>query len=500
MSERPALPGTYAELLSTVTVPLERRPDGDVVASRPVHDPATGQVIGLAPVHGAEEVEEAVAAAKDIQPEWASWSSAERAEVLNRAADAVEAVAEPLAELLSRETGKPLNGPNARFEVGACVAWLRTAASLEVPVETVVDDRGTGGTRATLTWRPVGIVGAIGPWNWPMMISVWQIAPALRMGNAVIVKPSENTTLSVLALGWVLNQVLPEGVLTVVPGEREVGAVIAGHPDIRKVMFTGSTATGRRIVEASAGNLKRLTLELGGNDAGIVLPDLFDGASAERHREIAETLFWGAFINTGQTCAALKRLYVPDAIYDEVCEALLEVARSVPMGVGLEEENLLGPLQNRDQFDIVDRLVEDAKTSGGVDGGGARVLCGGFPDREAAGNFYPTTLVADISGDAALVTEEQFGPALPIVRYTNLDEAVAEANRLDVGLGASVWSADAAAAREVAARLEAGTVWINNHGAVDPRIPFGGVKGSGYGLEFGVEGLKAVAVAQVING
>lgn len=187
MTELPTLPTTVAELLSTVTVPLERRPDGDVVSFRPVHDPATGQVIGLAPVHGAEEVDEAVAVARDIQPEWASWSSAERAEVLNRAADAVDAVAGPLAELLSRETGTPLNGPNVRFEVGACSAWLRTAASIEVPEETVVDDvddRASGGTRATLTWRPVGIVGAIGPWNWPMMISIWQIAP--RCGWAML--------------------------------------------------------------------------------------------------------------------------------------------------------------------------------------------------------------------------------------------------------------------------------------------------------------------------
>lgn len=489
-----SLPATYDELLSLVTVPLDRRPDGDVVASRLVRDPSSGVVIGLAPVHGAEEVDEAVAAAKDIQPEWASWSHAERSAALNRAAEAVEASAEPLAELLSRENGKPLNGANARFEIAACATWLRSAASLEIPDETIVDETATGGTRATLSWHPVGIVGAIGPWNWPLMISVWQIAPALRMGNAVIVKPSQYSTLSVLALCWVINQALPDGVLTVVPGQGEVGAVIAAHPEIGKVMFTGSAATGRRIVEASAGNLKRLTLELGGNDAGIILPDIFAGAEAQRRREIADTLFWGAFLNTGQTCAALKRLYVPDAVYDEVCDALLEVAREVPMGRGLDEENLLGPLQNRAQFEIVDRLVEDAKSSG------ARVLCGGFPDRDAPGNFYPTTLVADIAPDAALVVEEQFGPALPIVRYTDLDEAVAEANRLDVGLGASVWSADAAAAREVAARLEAGTVWINNHGVVDPRIPFGGVKGSGYGLEFGVEGLKAVAVAKVVNG
>lgn len=491
MSAPKSLPATYRELLSLVTVPLERRPDGDVVASRPVHDPATGEVIGLAPVHGAEEVDEAVEAARDIQPDWASWRSGERADLLEKAADAVEQVAEPLAELLSRETGKPLNGPNARFEVGACVNWLRTAASLEVPVETVVDD---GGTRATLRWRPVGIVGAIGPWNWPMMITVWQTASALRMGNAVIVKPSENTTLSVLALCAVLNEVLPPGVLTVVPGEREVGAVIAGHPEIRKVLFTGSTSTGRRIVEASAGNLKRLTLELGGNDAGIVLEDIFDGADADRRRSVVEDMFWGAFINTGQTCAALKRLYVPDSVYDEVCSGLAEVARQVPMGRGLEEGNLLGPLQNRSQFDIVDGLVEDARASG------ARILCGGNPVRDAPGFFYPATLVADIAPDARLVEEEQFGPVLPVVRYSDLEWAVSEANRSEAGLGASVWSSRPEGAREVASRLEAGTVWINAHGAVDPRIPFGGVKGSGYGLEFGVEGLKAVSVPQVING
>lgn len=498
------LPKTYAELLSIVAVPVDRRPDdedGDSVSSRMVHDPATGDVIALAPIRGAEDVDAAIAAATKIQPEWASWSHEERSEALNRAADAVEAVAEPLAELLSRETGKPLNGPNARFEVGACAAWLRTAAALELPSETVVDD---GTTRATLSWRPLGIIGAIGPWNWPMMISVWQIAPALRMGNAVVVKPSENSPLSVLALGWVLNQALPEGVLTVVPGEREVGAKIVRHPEIRKVMFTGSTETGRRIVEASAPNLTRLTLELGGNDPGIVLDDIFDGKDESERRTIAEALFWGAFINTGQTCAAMKRLYVSDAVYDSVCSELLAVAKDVPMGRGLEEQNLLGPLQNRAQFEIVDRLVDDAKRRGGatLDGmiEGARVLCGGFPDRDAPGYFYPTTLVADIAPDAALVEEEQFGPALPIVRYSDIEWAVSEANRLDVGLGASVWSSNLERARGVANRLEAGTVWINNHGAVDPRIPFGGVKGSGYGLEFGVEGLKAVAAARVING
>jgi phenylacetaldehyde dehydrogenase len=451
---------------------------------RTILDPATGQPVGVAPVHTVQDLERAIAAAAAAQPAWAALGHDARNAALLRAADAVERSAEELARLLSREQGKPLNGPNARFEVGACAAWLRAAAATPLDPETVVDD---GETRAELHYRPIGVVGAIGPWNWPMMITVWQLAPALRMGNAVVVKPSEFTPLSVLALVHVLNQELPEGLLTAVSGGRDVGEALAGHPAIGKIMFTGSTATGKAIIKSSADTVKRLTLELGGNDAGIVLPDADPKA-------IAEGLFWGAFINTGQTCAALKRLYVHDAIYDAVCEELTAVAAAMPMGNGLDEASVLGPLQNRQQYDIVATLVNAARESGG------RVLLGGNPDPDQPGHFYPTTLVADIDNNNPLVTEEQFGPALPIIRYGTVDEAVTMANALDVGLGASVWSADTAEARKVAARIQAGTVWINKHGAVDPRIPFGGAKQSGYGLEFGVEGLKALGVPQVING
>lgn len=447
-------------------------------------DPATGQLLGQVRFRTVDELDSAIDRARLAQRAWAERSDEDRTGLLLRAADAIDAAAEPLAELLSREQGKPLNGPNARFEVGACANWLRATATTPLPGEVLFDDESG---HAEIHYRPIGVVGAVGPWNWPMMITTWQIAPALRMGNSVVVKPSEYTPLSVLALADVINGVLPEDIVQVLPGGGDLGQRLSSHPDVGKLMFTGSTATGQAIIKASADTVKRLTLELGGNDPGIVLPDVDP-------RAIAEDLFWGAFINTGQTCAALKRLYVHTDVYDDVCAALVEVAAKMPMGRGLDEANVLGPLQNRQQFDIVARLVEAARAAG------ATILLGGDPDHRAVGNFYPTTLVADIDNSNPLVAEEQFGPALPIVRYDDLDRAIEWANGLDTGLGASVWSANATSARAVAARLQAGTVWINSHGGVHPMIPFGGVKKSGYGLEFGVEGLKGVSVPQVING
>lgn len=471
---------TYEDLLAAVAL---NESDAKTQQSQEIINPATGQSLGYAPQSTTADVDAAVEAARQAQKELAKLTDKERCDLLLEAADAVEAAAEPLAQLLSREQGKPLNGPNARFEVGACSAWLRATASFASPDYTAVDDD----IKATVTYRPLGVVGAVGPWNWPMMITVWQVAPALRMGNAVIVKPSEYTPLSVLALVKVINEVLPAGVLQVITGGGEIGAALTTHAGIDKIMFTGSTATGKRIVESSSGNLARVTLELGGNDAGIVLDDVDPTA-------IAGDLFWGAFINTGQTCAAMKRVYVPAALYDATVAALTDIVKASPMGVGIEEENVLGPLQNKAQFDIVDDLVNKAKESG------ARVVVGGDPDYDAPGYFYPATLVADIHPDNPLVVEEQFGPALPIIKYDDLDWAIEQANKLDVGLGSSVWSSNRERALEVAARLEAGTTWINSHGAVDPRVPFGGIKSSGYGVEFGTEGLKGLAYPHIING
>ena len=464
---------TYENLLAAITVD-----DGE-----PVYNPATGELVGNTKMSTPADVDTAVACARDAQKSWGALSHAERSAYLHKAADAVNASAEALAQVLAREVGKPLNGPNARFEAGACEAWLRANADFELEEEVLVDDDSG---KSVMSYVPIGVVGAIGPWNWPMMISVWQLAPALRMGNTVVMKPSENTPLSVQALVAVLNQVLPNHVLQVVPGAGDIGQAVSEHPGIDKIMFTGSTKTGQAIMRSAATDMKRVTLELGGNDAGIVLDDI-------NVQDMAEDIFWGAFINTGQTCAALKRLYVPAAIYDELVEALGKIAAETPMGQGVSEENVLGPLQNEAQQKIVAGLVEDARDSG------ARIVTGGNPQADQSGYFYPATIVADIDQNNPLVQIEQFGPALPIIKYDDLDQAIEWANELEVGLGSSVWSSNPTRAREVADRLIAGTTWVNKHGAIDPRVPFGGVKKSGMGLEFGVEGLKQVALPKVTS-
>lgn len=462
-------------LLDAVSVPAEE--------GRAIPDAATGETIGYAPQHTVDDLERAIAEARAAQPAWAALGHAERRRILHAIADDIEANAEELAVILSREQGKPLDGPNARYEVGAAAVWTRNAADASLEPELLVEQDGK---RAELHYVPLGVVGAIGPWNWPILITVWQIAPALRVGNTVVVKPSKNTPLSVLALIEIYNRHLPAGTLHAISGDRGVGSAIASHPGLNKITFTGSTETGRRIVESSAQNLARLTLELGGNDAGIVLP----GSDVQ---QIAEGLFWGAFINTGQTCAALKRLYVHESQYEEVVSALAQIAASIPIGNGLQPGNVLGPLQNRAQFDIVAQLVEDARA------GGARIVTGGEAAPELGTNFYRPTIVADIADGARLVDEEQFGPALPIIKYSDLEDAIAAANGLEFGLGASVWSSDVEAAKEVATRVEAGTVWINSHGVLNPLVPFGGSKQSGYGLEFSSHGLQAFAGTKVIS-
>lgn len=451
-------------------------------------NPATGEVLGKVPHSSREQVAQAVAAARAAQPGWAARPDAERKALMMKLAEAIKANAEPLAEWVTREQGKPLGGvgpdqvPGARFELWGCEVWTQVPASLDLPVELAFEDDTR---RDEVHRRPYGVIAAIAPWNWPLLIAIWQIVPSLRAGNTVVIKPSEYTSICTLEMVRIMAEILPPGVLNTVSGPGEVGAALVENPDVDKIMFTGSGPTGAKIAAAAAKNLTPTTMELGGNDAAIVLPDADPKA-------IAMGLFWGAFLNMGQTCACAKRLYVPDSLHDAVVAELKGLAEAMPMGDGMLPGTVMGPIQNRMQFDKVSRLVERARQDG------ATIVCGGKP-AAGAGNFYPLTIVTDIADGAPLVDEEQFGPVLPVIRYREVDDAIASANRLDVGLGASVWSSDIGRARDVAARVQAGTVWINQHGMIHPMVPFGGVKGSGHGVEFGVEGLKAVTQPQVIS-
>lgn len=470
----------------------------NLVAGLPVHSPetfasvspSTGEVLAQVPVSTPEQVDAAVAAARAAQPAWAALPDAERAAVLNRVADLLKEHAALLADWIAREQGKPLGGvgpdqvPGARFEAWACEGWTRATAALSLGTEVVFEDETR---RDELQRLPHGVIAAIAPWNWPLMIAIWQIVPALRTGNTVVIKPSEYTPAGTLEMVRLISAALPPGVLNTVSGAGPVGARLAAHPQVDKVLFTGSGPTGERIAAQAAARLMPVTLELGGNDAAIVLPD----ADLDT---IAPGLFWGAFLNMGQTCACIKRLYVPESLHDALVERLRALAETLPMGDPLAEGTVMGPVQNRMQLDKIGRLLRLAREAG------ATVVCGGAP-QPGPGLFHPLTIVTGLKDGDALVDEEQFGPVLPVIRYRDgdLDGVVASANRLDLGLGASVWGRDAATLRAVAERLEAGTVWINQHGMVHPMVPFGGHKRSGSGVEFGLEGLRSLTRTRVIS-
>ncbi len=447
----------------------------------PVANPSSGDVVGYMPLGSEADLDRAVAAATEAFKIWSQVSNEERASACRAVAEKINEHAEELAQILTREQGKPLNGLGSRFEIGGALAWTRHTAELDLPVEVLQDDNEG---RVELHRKPIGVVGSITPWNWPVMIACWHIVPAVRAGNTVVIKPSPLTPLSTIRLVEIMNEVLPPGVVNIITGENNIGAALSAHPGIAKMTFTGSTETGKKVMASAVATLKRLTLELGGNDAGIVLPDADPKA-------IVEGLFWGAFINNGQTCAALKRLYVHDSIYEEVCRGLADYASKIAVGDGLDETSILGPIQNEMQFNKVRELVDDARANGG------RILTGGAP-MDRPGYFYPITLVADVDHGVRLVDEEQFGPALPIIRYSNVDEVIARANQNPAGLGGSVWSADAQKAKRYAMQLECGSVWINKHGTIQPNAPFGGVKQSGMGVEFGAEGLKEFTTIQTV--
>jgi acyl-CoA reductase-like NAD-dependent aldehyde dehydrogenase len=445
-----------------------------------VIDPSTGEVFERAPEATREQLDQAVEAARRAFPAWSATPVAERRRRLLAAADAIESQAERIGRVLTREQGKPL--AMAIGEAHGTVGWLRATAAIDLPVEIAQDDAFV---RAEIHRRPLGVVAAITPWNFPVVMAAWKIAPALVTGNTIVLKPSPYTPLSTLLLGEILREVFPAGVLNVLSGGDELGRWMTAHPGFAKIGFTGSVDTGKAIMAAAAPDLKRITLELGGNDAGIVLPDADVAA-------IAPKLFEAAFVNSGQACTALKRLYVHDSIHDEMCARLVEIGRAKKVGPGTESDVDLGPLNNEMQFRRVTELVEDAKRNG------ARILLGGEPMKRP-GYFYPVTLVADVTDGMRLVDEEQFGPVMPILRFSDVDDAIERANALKYGLGGSVWTRDTERGVSLASRLECGTAWVNQHLQVGPHLPFGGMKWSGLGRENGVCGLEAYTEIQVRN-
>lgn len=464
----------------------QNTPHAALAAEFDVINPATGAVAGTCPAQTSEDLDAAVAAARKAFPAWAATSEADRQAALMRIADAMEAEMPALAQLITEEQGKPLGaygGKGSMFETGGSIAWTRATAGFELPVKVLSDDDSM---RVELHHKPLGVVASITPWNWPLLIAIWHVIPALRTGNTVVVKPSSMTPLATRRFVEIANTVLPAGVLNIVTGEGGLGAAMASHPGVDKIVFTGSTPTGRRIMANAADTLKRLTLELGGNDAGIVLDDADPAA-------IAAGIFDGAFINNGQTCAALKRLYVPESLHDALCDELVKIAASVKTANGLEDGADFGPLQNKAQYDFVRELADDARAQG------ATILTGGAAPADQDGYFYPITLVSNIGKGSRLVEEEQFGPILPIIKYADLEEVIAEANDCEVGLGGSVWSSDPDRAAAVAKRLECGTVWVNGHGGLAPHVPFGGVKQSGFGVEFGAEGMSEYTSLQAVH-
>lgn len=452
------------------------------VETFPVFNPSTMTTVGESPKATMEDLNLIIADAKSAFPNWSGTPYAFRQDYINQIADALETHKEELASLITQEQGKPIGAPlGSMFEMGGAVAWTRYTATLEMPVKILQDDENV---HIELHHRPIGVVASITPWNWPLMIAIWHIIPAILAGNTVVCKPSPYTPLSTLRMIELMNEILPKGVVNSVAGGDELGAAISSHPDINKIVFTGSTNTGKKVMQSSADSLKHLTLELGGNDAGIVLSDC-------NPNEIAPGLFWGAFINNGQTCAAMKRLYVHRSIYNEVCTALTTFSRSVIMGDGFDKNSELGPIQNKMQFDVVNQLVKRSIQQGG------KVLLGGPVESENT-LFFPITLIAVENNKNALVQNEQFGPALPIIPFDTVDEAIHMANDNSAGLGGSVWSNDKQAAAQIAVQMECGTVWLNKHGAIQPNAPFGGTKSSGLGVEFGEEGLLANTTMQCI--
>ncbi len=444
-----------------------------------VINPATGEPFARCPKADSDLVNHAIAAAKAAFSAWSATPIDERAALIARVADRLEERLNEFASLLTREQGKPLD--QAAFEIAGSVYTLRTFAGMRPRTVTL---REQDGNKVTEHRTPLGVVAAITPWNFPVVLAMNKIGPALVTGNTMVLKPAPTTPLTTLLFGEICAEILPPGVINIVCDENDLGEILTAHPDVAKVAFTGSTETGKKVLTSAAGNLKRVTLELGGNDAAIVLDDVEPALAARK-------IFEGAMSNAGQICVAIKRAYVPEAMYDRVCDELAQLAKNTVVDDGSKQGAKVGPIQNAKQFERVKELLADANERGTVIAGGAPL--------DRPGYFIPPTIVRDLDDDAPLVREEQFGPVLPVLKYRDIDEVINRANDSKYGLGGSVWGRDVARATEIAMRIDSGTVWVNQYLAIDPAIPFRGARQSGMGSELGQAGLEEYTQPHIVN-
>ena len=458
--------------------------DGELVTTAGTMDvinPATEEVVGQVPSAGQDELDRAVEAARRAFQSWKKTTPEERQKVVQGIAATIKENADELFRLLTSEQGKPHNQAQQEIYGAAGLAAAQSTLRLEDVINQDDD------TRLSRTRRvPVGVVGGIVPWNFPIMMAIQKIVPALVAGCTIVLKPSPFTPLTTLRIAELIKDVVPAGTVNIITGPDELGPMITSHPGIDKITFTGSTATGKKIMEGASKDLKRITLELGGNDASIVLAD----ADVEK---VAEQLFWSSFSNAGQVCIAAKRIYIHEDIYDDLSKAIAAYAKTVKVGDGAQQGTGVGPIQNKKQFERVCELIQDAKDQG------YQFLTGGDVDPSGTGYYVPITILDNPPEDARIVAEEQFGPVMPLMKFATVDEAIERANASEYGLAGAVWTADAEQGVAVAERMETGTVWVNEFMHLSPFAPFGGHKQSGIGAEYGIDGLKEFTYPQVIT-
>lgn len=444
-----------------------------------VINPATGEPFATAPDCSKAQLDAAVASAKSAFKSWRQTPIAERQAMVAKAGDLLIANADEMARLFTREQGRPVEA--AKQEIEGAGRWMKAVAQMSPPTHV---SEASDAQLIETQYVPLGVICAIAPWNFPVNLAMWKVAPALVTGNTMVLKPSPFTPLCTLKIGEMFQNIFPPGVLNVISGGDELGPMMTSHPGFAKISFTGSTATGKRVMESAAKDLKRVTLELGGNDAAIVLPDVDLDA-------VAHKIFLGAFFNSAQICVATKRLYVHEDVYDGLRDRLAAIAGAAKVGDGAEQGTVLGPIQNKRQYDRVMALLEDAKAN-------QLTLIQGAAIPDTSGYFVPVTIVDNPPEHSRVVQEEAFGPILPMLKFSNIDDVIDRANASEYGLGGSVWCADPDKALEIARRMETGTVWVNQVLNLRPDTPFAGRKHSGFGVENGMEGLLEYMAPQAV--